>query len=326
MMMGTSLDPAILAVLPKDCQVMSLTRHGTGSWADGYRLEIKSGDEKLEYFLKVYNEPKHFELARGEFESQKELQEYIPENASTPLAYGKLERSPLSFFLTLFRKLHEDIIVCSKCLAQVFSKLYELSSSPNGKFGFHVTTFNGVVPMANDWCDSWEEFYGRQMRSDIQWLHSICGPDSEFDEVFQEFFERVIPRLLRPLETGGRSIKPTLLHGDAWSGNIQTDEETGQVIFFDSCCFYGHNELDLGMMCDPRYRFGEEHVKAYQELVPKSEPQDDFSDRQLIYAMRDNIINLGLHYDKIYYFRDEIIADMRRLIAKYPNGIDGFVG
>jgi fructosamine-3-kinase len=32
--------------------------------------------------------------------------------------------------------------------------------------------------------------------------------------------KKVIPRLLDPLETDGRSIKPVLLHGDLWLGNV----------------------------------------------------------------------------------------------------------
>jgi hypothetical protein len=44
---------------------------------------------------------------------------------------------------------------------------------------------------------------------------SLCGgADTEFNSVAEEFFEKVVPRLLRPLQSGGRSIKPTLVHGD----------------------------------------------------------------------------------------------------------------
>ena len=43
----------------------------------------------------------------------------------------------------------------------------------------------------------------------------------------------------------GLDIKPSLLHGDLWSGN------TGQVgtdpTIFDAASFYGHHEYDLGI-------------------------------------------------------------------------------
>jgi protein-ribulosamine 3-kinase len=124
-------------------------------------------------------------------------------------------------------------------LVDVLDKLYRTSTSPNGKFGFHVPTFNGVVPLVNDWCDTWEEYFARQLRSDILWMHSIRGPNAEFDAVAEQFFQKVVPRLLRPLEN---NIKPVLIHGDIWPGNVQIDMADQCVILFDSCCCYAHNE------------------------------------------------------------------------------------
>ncbi|RYP78327.1 hypothetical protein DL769_003205 [Monosporascus sp. CRB-8-3] len=238
-------------------------------------------------------------MALGEFESQKELQKYLPDNVAVPLAYGTLEQDPSSFFLTPFRNLSDKVPEPGE-LVEVLEKLHKSSASPNGKFGFHVTTFNGMVPLVNDWCDTWEEYFARQLRSDIEWEHSIRGPDPEFDAIAEEFFKKVIPRLLRPLQTGGRTIKPVLVHGDVWPGNVQIDMTTQRVILFDSCCCYGHNELDLAMMREPRYRFGPEHVQKYLEVMGPSEPVDDLDDRNALYAMRDNIINSGLHAHRAF--------------------------
>ena len=45
--------------------------------------------------------------------------------------------------------------------------------------------------------------------------------------LFGHVTSKVIPRLLRPLETGGRQIKPSLVHGDLYSGNVSVDAVTG---------------------------------------------------------------------------------------------------
>ncbi|KAK7931319.1 hypothetical protein PG985_002031 [Apiospora marii] len=298
--MDENLDPAIFA----------------GSWSAGYKLDILIGNDKEE-------EPQHADLAKGEFESQTELHKYIPDNVAIPLAYGALVTDPTSsFFLTPFLDLSEKTPEPAQ-LVEVLQKLHKTSSSPTGKFGFHIPTFNGIVPLVNEWCDTWEEYFARQLRSDIEWEHSIRGPDPEFDATAEEFFEKVIPRLLRPLQTGGRSIKPVLVHGDIWPGNVQIDMATQRVILFDSCCCYGHNELDLGMMREPRYRFTGDHANKYLEVVRPSEPVGDFDDRNAIYAMRDNIINSGLHNHRAF-LRDKVKEEMQRLIAKHPTGIDGF--
>lgn len=188
-------------------------------------------------------------MALGEYESQKALAQHLPNNSVLPVAYGTYELdSNKSFFLTTYREFEERIPGPTQ-LVEVLQKLHTSSSSPTGKFGFHVTTFNGHVPLINDWCDSWEDWYSRQLRSDIEWEQSIRGLDPDFNRVAEEFFDKVIPRLLRPLQSNGRTIRPTLVHGDLWSGNIQFDVDTSQSILFDSCCCYAHNEskkIDTG--------------------------------------------------------------------------------
>lgn len=198
--------------------------------------------------LKVIRRDNHEEMALGEFESQRELQKYLPENIAVPLAHGLLMNdNSASFFLAAFRNLDEEKVADADTLAKVLGHLHGNSESPAGKFGFHCTTYNGFAPLLNDWCDTWEEYFSRQLRSDIRWMHEHCvlEHDTEFDLVAEEFLQKVIPRLLRPLETGGRSIKPSLCHGDVWQGNVQIDMDTQEPILFDSCCCYGHNEREF---------------------------------------------------------------------------------
>ena len=68
------------------------------------------------------------------------------------------------------------------------------------------------------------------------------GQDEELAILTTAMFGKVIPRLLRPLGTGGRQIQPCLIHSDLWPGNVKPDAVTGEPIIFDSCAFWGHNE------------------------------------------------------------------------------------
>lgn len=183
------------------------------------------------------------EMAEGEYEGQKALAEYIPENVVHPIAWGSFEQDGRSkaFFLTGFRNLRARTPPLAQFLS-ILKRLHEPSVSPNGKFGFHVTTFYGAPPMINKWTDTWEEFFTREFRSNLTYAQTNRGEDEELTRVAEEFIRKVIPRLLRPLQTGGRTIKPTLCHGDLWDGNIQYDVEAKQPIIFDACCFYGHSE------------------------------------------------------------------------------------
>ena len=68
------------------------------------------------------------------------------------------------------------------------------------------------------------------------------GSDPEVQNMCQETISKVILRLLRSLETGGRQIQPRLVHGDIWDGNVLTNSETNTPIIFDATCIYAHNE------------------------------------------------------------------------------------
>lgn len=93
-----------------------------------------------------------------------------------------------------------------------------------------------------EWESSWEKFFSKSLRHALDLEIQAKGPDPELDALLPILFDKVIPRLLRPLETDGRSIKPSLVHGDLWYANAGLDMETGQSVIFDVCCFYAHNE------------------------------------------------------------------------------------
>ena len=168
-----------------------------------------------------------------------------------------------------------------------------------------MTTYNGPPNIVNGWTESWEEYFPRQIRSHIAFLQNVYGADTELVKLVETFIQKVVARLLRPLQTGGRNIKPTLCHGDLWDGNVQIDVETKQPVMFDSCTFYGHNEVqhnegstfrvetsltpsdavDLQCMGDPRYVLGMDFIDMYKNEVGASEPKEDFYDRHNMYTM-----------------------------------------
>ena len=149
-------------------------------------------------------------MSRAEYEGQKALATYIPENVTEPIAWGYLEtNTSKSFFITHFRYLRSHSPDPIKFLS-ILERLHQNSASPTGKFGFHVTTYYGPPPMINDWTDNWEEFFVRLFRSNLIYTQKERGEDPELNDIAEDFIEKVIPRLLRPLQTGGRTIKPTL--------------------------------------------------------------------------------------------------------------------
>jgi protein-ribulosamine 3-kinase len=105
------------------------------------------------------------------------------------------------------------------------------------------------------------------------------------DALSADMMTNVVPRLLRPMETGGNSIKPVLLHGDMWHGNVSIDNQTNKPMLYDPGCLYGHREYEAAPWRAARYAFNKKQLDAYLEVVPASEPQEDYDDRNALYAV-----------------------------------------
>lgn len=184
-------------------------------------------------------------MAEAEYEGQKALYVIIPDHVVQLVAWGYFkDNKTRSWFLAHFRRL-KQATPSNTALDSIMRKLRTTTQSPTGKFGFHVTPFYGPLPMIANWTDNCEEFWTREFRANLQYTQRMLGNDPELLEVSKEFIVKVVPRLLRPLQTGGRNIKPSLCHGDLWDKNIEWDDDTKKFVIFDSCPFYGHHEIDL---------------------------------------------------------------------------------
>jgi protein-ribulosamine 3-kinase len=184
-------------------------------------------------------------MAYGELEGTRELYALIPDNVPRPIGAGPLSSSPEKhFFLAEFCDMMDELPATPDFVAAL-AKVHQ-KKSPNGKFGFACTTFHGNLPMDNAWCDTWEEYFTRVMKESFRFEREVQGADEEMDKLAEQLITKVIPRLLRPMETNGRHVEPVLLHGDLWHGNVGTNNNTDDPVLYDPCVLYGHNECKLG--------------------------------------------------------------------------------
>ena len=132
----------------------------------------------------------------------------------------------------------------SREFCKKLAALHQNGVSPNGKFGFHVVTYNGNVPQENGFTETWEEFFSNGLKHMFRLNFEAGGPSQELEDLIPSLFEMVIPRLLRPLETGGNSIVPSLVHGDLWYGNAAVTVAEDAPLIFDPSSFWAHNECE----------------------------------------------------------------------------------
>jgi len=141
------------------------------------------------------------------------------------------------------------------------------------KFGFPTTTCCGYIAQDNEWHDDWVAFYTK-----CRLQHQVDLIEKEYsDSDARSLWSRLkpkIPELFKDVD-----VKPSLLHGDLWSGNVaETDD--GPVTF-DPASFYGHHEFDLaiaGMFGG----FSRAFYDAYHKEIPK---QKGFDKRHQLYQL-----------------------------------------
>lgn len=194
-------------------------------------------------------------MLRGEYESMVLLHSIIPNNAAGPVAWGTCTSQPNHYFYISsfhnFIKEQPKIQTFCAITAEFHNKsadLFEqgkIHPKPGGRFGFHVTTHMGNLPQENGWADSWEDFFTRGIRRILAYEIDSQGPSDEIDRLSTNLLDKVIPRLLRPLEIRERCLRPMLIHGDLQIRNVKTDKESSRLTIFDAGSFWGHNECKL---------------------------------------------------------------------------------
>ncbi|KAH8126933.1 hypothetical protein ACSS6W_006097 [Trichoderma asperelloides] len=314
---NTKIDPAVLKELPEGCKVTSTENHGISFWAQTGRIDVRLRDGTPQsFFIKVISKELGMNMTRGEFHSMSAMHNVLPEFVPRPIACGTYRTiADTHFFLCEFREMTNDMPNPHK-FAALLSTLHQKSVSPTGKFGFHITTYAGNLPQFVAWEDSWEVFFAKTMRQALDLEIERKGPSEELDVLSCALFEKVIPRLLRPLESDGRVVKPSLVHGDLWYANAGINVDSDQPLVFDACCFFAHNEYEFGQWRPACNRFGDEYIAAYNTFAQISPPEEDFEGRLDLYRLRFDTHVSALFADN-ETLRTQVLDVMRDLVQRY---------
>ncbi|KAK2589776.1 hypothetical protein QQS21_012547 [Conoideocrella luteorostrata] len=320
-------DPGVMKCLPRGSRVLGVCEHGVSLWSRTGKLNIELPDKsKKTYFIKVATGARAHGMMSGEFLAMNTIKRFVPDFVPEPIACDRYTFIPdAQFILYEFKDMIKgwpDIEPFTVKLAA----MHRISSNASpGRFGFDQTTYHGNLPQKNDWCDTWEEFFVEAMRFSLRLDEEAKGTCPELRDLSDLMFEKVIPRLLRPVELGrdrkGNAIKPCLVHGDLWFGNFSAERETKAPILYDSCAFWAHNEYEFGDWRSNRSPLTPEFFEAYQKHFPVSWPEEDFDDRNARFNLHDSTL-----FPSNPQYRRFVIDDMKRLTEKYRDGLEGFTG
>lgn len=223
----------------------------------------------------------------------RELYKAAPSFVPRPIGWGKLRSvSPLSHFLLVeFKEFTPGLPDPAKLGVRV-AALHRNSSSPTGKFGFPIQTFDGARIQAIDWDPSWTSFFSKLLAEAYRQDTETNGLWPELDTLYRRVQSHLIPRLIGALEADGRRVDPVLIHGDMWDGNIGTEASTGDPWIFDCAAYYAHNEMELGIWRAERHQLrAEVYRREYLRHFEASEPKEEWDDRNRLYSAKTNFMH-----------------------------------
>lgn len=148
-------------------------------------------------------------MMRGKFTSVTKINNLIPGFVPAPHGWGKYkaEDPPTYFFLSDFVDMDTTSAPDPLQFTARIAELHQKSTSPNGKFGFEVTTCDGKLPHTVEWESSWAKFYAKLLRGVLELDKEANGPWPELEAAAAQVISAVIPRLLGVLQSEGRVLK-----------------------------------------------------------------------------------------------------------------------
>lgn len=189
--------------------------------------------DQLQFFLKVNDA----NLYPALFSCEKTGLEWIQKNGiRTPSILSQFNEANRQYLLLEWIPPGNKTIGFWKKFGQQLAALHQIHSP---RFGFSDNNFIGSLHQSNSIHDNWVNFLiEERLKPQIRlaekrkYLHSRHL--SQFENLFSllgQFF---------PQE------KPSLLHGDLWSGNYLCDESSSPVLI-DPALYFGHRSMDIGM-------------------------------------------------------------------------------
>ena len=236
--------------LPNISSILDFSFAGGGCINQGGKLNTTIG----RFFLK-WNDDKKFP---GMFEAEGKGLDLLHRQNSIriPKVIGHGKNGPHQFLLLEFIEQKSRSKNYWEQLGQSLALVHRCSSE---FFGLDCDNYIGSLRQFNHTNSNWINFFIEE-RLDIQVKLAIksAAVDVGWERKFKALYAK-LPSLIA-IE------KPSLIHGDLWSGNLITDEK-GEPCLIDPAVYYGNREADLAMTT-LFGGFNGEFYSAYEEAFP----------------------------------------------------------
>ena len=185
-----------------------------------------------------------------------------------------------------------------------------LAPAQHKTFGFPMDGCCGALDQPNNatgrqmtWVEFWREF---RLGHQLAHYQKAKPDDVELHEMGAQLSAR-LDELFSMLNV--EDIRPSLLHGDLWSGNYSAVNGSDKSAIYDPACYYGHYEADHGI----NYMFGGGEAfrnEGYVSLLP---PAPGAEKRKMLYELHHHLNHLNIFGEG---YRSGCIGLMRQILRR----------
>jgi fructosamine-3-kinase len=240
---------------------------------------VSPGSNQERYFVKL-NQSSLINMFAAEAKGLAEIAATNTIKVPLPICWGVVEEHS---YLVLE---HLDLETTDnpqswKEMGQNLAKMhrYRISPNPSAQFGWHIDNTIGSTTQINTWEKDWATFFtNHRIGYQIELAQSNGGSFPKAAQLLAK-----IPKILANYRP-----KPSIVHGDLWSGNASFTT-AGIPVIFDPATYWGDREVDLAMAA----LFGgfpNAFYQGYNDVYPLD---SDYSTRKILYDLY-HILN---HYN-----------------------------
>ena len=182
--------------------------------------------------------------------------------------------------------------------AELLAALHEITA---GAYGHDERdTLIGSLKQPNPPTKSWVEFFRDQR---LFYLAEVAHRSGRLPSEDVKQIERLAERLQELIEEPER---PSLIHGDAWSGNVLTKGER-VTAFLDPAIYYADSEVELAFI-SLFNSFGEPFFERYEEI--RGIRAGFFEVRRDLYSLYPLLVH-------VYYFGGGYLNSVRATLRRF---------
>ena len=177
----------------------------------------------------------------------------------------------------------------------LLARLHQITSN---YFGFVSNNFIGSLHQSNKKHNNWNDFYiEERLIPQLELAYSKGLLKNSDIPKTKDMKDICLPYF--------HHVKPSLLHGDLWSGNYLISKD-GVPYLIDPSTYFGHNEIDIAMS----KLFGRFETSFYQSYW-SIHPQDDLTESRIeLYQLYYLLVHLNL-FGRSYY------SSVKSILNKY---------